>query len=533
MTELEREVARRRTFAIISHPDAGKTTLTEKLLLYGGAIRQAGSVKARKSDRHATSDWMEIEKQRGISVTSSAMQFSFEGFHINILDTPGHQDFSEDTYRVLVAADSAVMLMDASRGVEAQTIKLFKVCAMRGIPIFTFVNKMDRAAKDPFALMEELETVLGIRAYPVNWPIGVDGDFQGVYHRDTRVVELYFSGDHGRTKAKKTEVSIDDPAIEGMLDKHYLKRLREEIELLDEAGDPFDLDEIRRGRLTPMFFGSAITNFGVEPFLHRFLKYTLPPTPRESSDGLITPDEEDFSGFIFKIQANMNPAHRDRLAFLRVVSGVFRKDMTVWHSAQEKQIQVKAPQQFMADEREMVETAYPGDIIGLFDPGIYHLGDTLCEGKRHFRFARIPVFAPENFARVRPLDSMKRKQFLKGIGQLSNEGAIQMFLRDETGFEETLCGVVGVLQFDVLSYRLKTEYGVDLALDNLAYRHIRWVEESPCPVEQLQLTSTSARARDMDGHDVLLFENEWSVRLAEEKNKGLRLRELAPIDEEF
>ena len=533
MSELQKEVARRRTFAIISHPDAGKTTLTEKLLLYGGAIRQAGSVKARKSDRHATSDWMEIEKQRGISVTSSAMQFSFDGYHINILDTPGHQDFSEDTYRVLIAADSAVMLMDASRGVETQTIKLFKVCAMRGIPIFTFINKMDRAAKDPFALMEELETVLGIRAVPVNWPIGVDGDFQGVYHRDTRMVELYFSGDHGRTKAKKTEVSVDDPAIEGMLDKHYLKRLRDEIELLDEAGDPFDLDAIRRGELTPMFFGSAITNFGVEPFLQRFLKYTLPPTPRESSDGPIDPEDPEFSGFIFKIQANMNPAHRDRLAFLRVVSGTFRRDMFVWHSGGDKQVQMKAPQQFMADEREMVEIAYPGDIIGLFDPGIYHLGDTLVEGSRRFRFARIPVFAPENFARVRPLDSMKRKQFLKGMNQLSEEGAIQVFMRDETGFEETLCGVVGVLQFDVLTYRLKGEYGVDLVLENLPFRHIRWVESTPKDVLQLQLTSTSGRARDLENHDVLLFENEWSIRLALEKNKGLALRELAPLEDEF
>lgn len=533
MSDFSQEVMKRRTFAIISHPDAGKTTLTEKLLLYGGAIRQAGSVKARKSDRHATSDWMEIEKQRGISVTSSAMQFSFNGYHINILDTPGHQDFSEDTYRVLVAADSAVMLMDAARGVEAQTIKLFKVCAMRGIPIFTFVNKMDRAAKDPFALMEELETVLGIRCCPVNWPIGVDGDFQGVYHRDTRMVELYFSGDHGRTKAKKTEVSVDDPAIEGMLEKHYLNRLRDEIALLDEAGDPFDLKAIREGKLTPMFFGSAVTNFGVEPFLERFLQYTLPPTGRLSSEGEIDPLEPQFSGFIFKIQANMNPAHRDRLAFLRVVSGKFKKDMQVWHSGQNKLIQVKAPQQFMADEREMVEEAYPGDIIGLFDPGIYHLGDTLVEGGKKYRFAKIPVFAPENFAKIRPLDSMKRKQFLKGVQQLSNEGAIQMFVRDETGFEETLCGVVGVLQFDVLSYRLKSEYGVDLVLENLGYSHIRWIEACEGDVSRLSLTSTTARAKDMDGNPVLLFENEWSIRLAEEKNKGLRLRELAPMDEAF
>ncbi len=527
MTTLEREVGRRRTFAIISHPDAGKTTLTEKLLLYGGAIREAGSVKARKSARHATSDWMEIEKQRGISVTSSAMQFSFEGYHINILDTPGHQDFSEDTYRVLVAADSAVMLLDASRGVEEQTIKLFKVCRLRGIPIFTFVNKMDRAAKDPFALMEELEQVLGIRSCPVNWPIGVDGDFQGVYHRDSKMVELYFSGDHGATKAKKTEIGIDDPAIEGVLDRHYLKRLREEVDLLDVAGDAFDLKAIRAGDLTPMFFGSAITNFGVEPFLQRFLEYSLPPTGRQSNEGMVDPLDERFSGFVFKIQANMNPAHRDRLAFMRVVSGTFRRDMMVWHSGSNKQVQMKAPQQFMADDREMVEVAYPGDILGLFDPGLYYLGDTLCEGRK-LVFEKIPVFAPEHFARVRPFDSMKRKQFIKGVTQLSQEGAIQTFKRDEMGPEELIVGVVGVLQFDVLTYRLQSEYGAELKMDTLPYRYVRWVIQTPKPVEQLLLTSSSARARDAHDNDVLLFENEWSIRLAGEKNPGLELSDIAP-----
>ena len=524
---LRDEVARRRTFAIISHPDAGKTTLTEKLLLYGGAIRQAGSVKARKAERHATSDWMEIEKQRGISVTSSAMQFSFNGFDINILDTPGHQDFSEDTYRVLVAADSAVMLIDAAKGVEAQTIKLFKVCRMRGIPIFTFVNKMDRAAKDPFALMDELEDVLGIHACPINWPIGVDGDFQGVYHRDSKQIELYYGGDHGKRKAEKTEIALDDPALPEMLEKHYLNRLHEEIELLDAAGEKFDLGAVRAGKMTPMFFGSAVTNFGVEPFLERFLQYTPPPLPRESNEGLVDPNDERFSGFIFKIQANMNPAHRDRLAFLRVVSGEFHKGMNVWHSGTGKEIQVKQPQQFMADEREGIEVAYPGDIIGLFDPGIYHLGDTLCVGRK-IKFEKIPVFAPEHFARVRPLDSMKRKQFVKGILQLSEEGAIQTFLRNETGREDFLVGVVGVLQFDVLTYRLKSEYGVDLVLEQLPFGYVRWVIETPKPVADLKLTSTSARAMDAENRDVLLFENEWSIRLAQENNKGLELAELAP-----
>ena len=524
---LHEQVEKRRTFAIISHPDAGKTTLTEKLLLYGGAIRSAGSVKARKTDKHATSDWMEIEKQRGISVTSSAMQFVYDGYRINILDTPGHQDFSEDTYRVLVAADAAVMLLDAAKGVEAQTIKLFKVCRMRNIPIFTFVNKMDRAAKDPFSLMEELEQVLGIRSCPINWPIGVDGDFQGVYHRDEKTVELYFGGDHGKTKAGKTVISVDDPAFETALDRHYRDRLHDEIELLDEAGDAFDLAAVRRGELTPMFFGSAVTNFGVEPFLYRFLRYTERPLPRESDQGMIEPEDENFSGFIFKIQANMNPAHRDRLAFLRVVSGVFHKGMTVWHSGTNKEMQVKQPQQFMADEREGIEDAYPGDIIGLFDPGVYRLGDTLCTGRK-IRFEKIPVFAPERFARVRPLDSMKRKQFVKGINQLSEEGAIQTFQRNETGLEEFIVGVVGELQFDVLTYRLKSEYGVDLVMDRLGYRFVRWIRESPVPADQLQLTSTSARGFDVNNNPVLFFENDWSIRLAGEKNKGLELSDIAP-----
>ncbi len=524
--QILQEIAKRRTFAIISHPDAGKTTLTEKLLLYGGAIRQAGSVKARKAERHATSDWMDIEKQRGISVTSSAMQFVYDGFRINILDTPGHQDFSEDTYRVLVAADAAVMLIDAAKGVEEQTIKLFKVCRLRKIPIFTFVNKMDRAAKDPFALMEELEQVLGIRSCPMNWPIGVDGDFQGVYRRQTGDILLYSGGDHGASEAAQRAVPLDSAEAEALLDKHYLSRLREERELLDVAGDAFDQDAVLAGQLTPLFFGSAITNFGVEPFLDAFLSITPPPLPRMSDRGEIRPTEDFFSGFIFKIQANMNPAHRDRLAFVRIVSGEFQKGMTVYHSGTEKMMQLKQPQQFMADEREAVETAYAGDIIGLFDPGCFHLGDTLSTGGK-LHFSSIPVFAPEHFARVRPEDSMKRKQFQKGILQLAEEGAIQTFIRDETGREDFLVGVVGVLQFEVLDHRLKTEYGVNMLMDQLSFRYVRWVTHSPIPIDQLKLTSTSGRARDSEDRDVLLFENEWSIRLAMENNKGLELAETA------
>jgi len=522
----QEQIEKRRTFAIISHPDAGKTTLTEKLLLYGGAIRQAGSVKARKAERHATSDWMDIEKQRGISVTSSAMQFEFDGFRINILDTPGHQDFSEDTYRVLVAADAAVMLIDAAKGVEAQTIKLFKVCRMRGIPIFTFVNKMDRAAKDPFALMEEIENVLGIRTCPMNWPIGVDGDFQGVYIRDTGVISLYSGGNHGANMVEEKQVRLDAPEAEKWIAPLYLERLRNEIELLDVAGDVFNLDAALHGQLTPMFFGSAITNFGVEPFLESFLDITPPPLPRASDMGEIVPTAEFFSGFVFKIQANMNPAHRDRLAFIRVVSGEFRKDMSVWLSGDDKTIQLKQPQQFMANEREAVETAYPGDIVGLFDPGFFHLGDTLSNGPK-LHFSSIPIFAPEHFARVRPEDSMKRKQFLKGLTQLAEEGAIQLFTRTETGFEELIAGVVGMLQFDVLEHRLRTEYGVTMLMDSLPFRHVRWVTKSPIPIDKVKLTSTSGRAKDGNQRDVLLFENEWSIRLATENNAGLELADVA------
>ena len=524
--ELAEETRRRRTFAIISHPDAGKTTLTEKLLLYGGAIRQAGSVKARKAARHATSDWMEIEKQRGISVTSSAMQFDFDGYRINILDTPGHQDFSEDTYRTLVAADSAVMLLDFARGVEAQTIKLFKVCRLRSIPIFTFVNKLDRAGRDPFDLMQELEDVLGIRSCPVNWPIGIHGDFQGVYHRDERVVELYQGGNHGTERVRVRRIAIDDPALPSVIGQSYYDKLLEDIELLDVAGDAFDLQKILAGELTPMFFGSASNNFGVEPFLKRFLSYTKSPAPRVSDQGEIDPASDKFTGFIFKIQANMNPAHRDRLAFMRICSGVFEKNMEVWHSSSGKRIRLSQPQQFMAQEHESVETAYPGDIIGLFDPGIMRLGDTLCTGSP-VQYGGIPLFAPEFFCRISPVDSMKRKQFLKGVSQLSQEGAIQTFKRPNIGREEIVAGVVGVLQMDVLEYRLKSEYGVDIVREPLEFTHARWVVKTPKPIDRLRLASTVAYAIDRSGRDVLMFTNDWSIRLATENNEGLVLAETA------
>ena len=522
MSELTQQINRRRTFAIISHPDAGKTTLTEKLLLYGGAIRMAGSVKARRAEKHAVSDWMEIEKQRGISVTSSVMAFDYEGYRINILDTPGHQDFSEDTYRTLMAADSAVMLIDAAKGVEQQTIKLFKVCSLRGIPIFTFVNKMDRAGKHPFDLMEELENVLGIRSCPINWPIGTDGDFKGIYDRQSASVELFSGGNHGQSKVSSVSGSVDDEALAAQLGKYYHDRLKEEIDLLDAAGDNLDMDKVAHGKLTPMFFGSAMNNFGVEAFLEKFLSFTAPPSPRMAGDVLVQPDSPDFSGFIFKIQANMNPAHRDRIAFLRICSGKFEKGMTVKQAATGKDIKLAQPQAFMADAREGVEEAWAGDIIGLFDPGIYALGDTLYTGKK-VEYAGIPVFAPEHFARVSTLDSLKRKQFLKGVTQLATEGAVQTFRRADGIGEEVIVGVVGVLQFEVLQYRLKNEYGVDVKVTPLSFTAVRWVAETPRELNKLRLPSTALIAKDRNDRDVILFESEWSIRWALENNKGLQL----------
>lgn len=522
------EVRRRRTFAIISHPDAGKTTLTEKLLLYGGAIRLAGSVKSRKAQKYATSDWMEIEKQRGISVTSSVLQFDYKGYCINILDTPGHQDFSEDTYRTLVAADSAVMVIDGAKGVEEQTIKLFHVCKMRGIPIFTFVNKLDRACKDPFELMEEIENVLGIRAYPINWPIGTNGDFKGVYNRKLAEVEVFSGGDHGQTQVSSVEGSVDDGIFRELLGPHLHDKLCEDIELLDMAGDEFDLKMVRKGELTPMFFGSALTNFGVEPFLNEFLEMTTQPSPRMSDNGDIYPDDENFSGFIFKIQANMNPAHRDRIAFMRICSGKFEKGMEVYHVQSGKMIKLAQPQQFLAQERAIVEEAYPGDIIGLFDPGIFNLGDTLCERQPYFKYHGIPVFPPEHFARVYAADSMKRKQFIKGINQLSEEGAIQVFKQLDIGREELIIGVVGMLQFEVLEYRMLHEYGVEIKIQNLPYRYIRWLEEKDEEyLHDLYISGDIMKVLDSNDAPVLLFVYEWGIQRVIEGNKGLKLKEMS------
>ena len=523
---LKQEIERRRTFAIISHPDAGKTTLTEKFLLYGGAINLAGTVKGRKAAKHAVSDWMEIEKERGISVTSSAMQFQYDGKVINILDTPGHQDFSEDTYRTLMAADSAVMVIDGSKGVEAQTIKLFKVCVMRGIPIFTFINKFDREARDPFELLSEIEEVLGIHTCPVNWPIGCGKNFKGVYERGERKI-ITFRAEMGGAKELETHTYIlEDAGLEEGIGFQNLEKLKEDIELLDGAADELDLEKVRAGKLSPVFFGSALTNFGVEPFLRHFLSMTTAPLPRMSDQGPIDPFSPDFSAFVFKIQANMNKAHRDRIAFMRICSGQYKAGMEVNHVQGGRKLRLTMPTQMMADERQIIETAYAGDIIGVFDPGIYSIGDTLEASGKRFCYEGIPTFAPEHFARVRQIDTMKRKQFLKGVMQIAQEGAIQIFQEFNTGMEEIIVGVVGVLQFEVLTYRLKNEYNVEVGLEQLPYEYIRWVENpQEVNLDKLSGTSDMKKVRDLKGNPLLLFAHEWSVKMVLDRNEGLKLSE--------
>ena len=526
MSEITNEIKKRRTFAIISHPDAGKTTLTEKFLLYGGAINQAGSVKGKATAKHAVSDWMEIEKERGISVTSSVLQFNYGGYCINILDTPGHQDFSEDTYRTLMAADSAVMVIDASKGVEAQTRKLFKVCVMRHIPIFTFINKLDREAKDTFELLDDIEKELGIATCPINWPIGSGKEFKGVYDRAKREVELFSDTKKGTAMGEVKTVPIDAPETEELIGSDAKDILADEIELLDGAAAEFDQELVDKGQLSPVFFGSALTNFGVETFLKHFLKMTTSPLPRRSDHGEIDPmTEKDFSAFVFKIQANMNKAHRDRIAFMRICSGEFEAGMSVYHVQGGKDVRLSQPQQMMASERKMIDKAYGGDIIGIFDPGIFSIGDTLTTSKEKFAYEGIPTFAPEHFARVRQVDTMKRKQFVKGINQIAQEGAIQIFQEFNTGMEEIIVGVVGVLQFDVLKYRLQNEYNVEIRLENLPYEYIRWIENEEIDMDRLSGTSDMKKIMDLKGHPLLLFAHEWSIRMTEERNEGLILSE--------
>lgn len=526
MADFIKEVERRRTFAIISHPDAGKTTLTEKFLLYGGAIQEAGMVKGKQSSRHAVSDWMEIEKQRGISVTSSVLQFNYNDYCINILDTPGHQDFSEDTYRTLMAADSAVMVIDGSKGVEDQTRKLFKVCVMRHIPIFTFINKMDRDAKDPYELMEEIEQELGIKTCAINWPIGSGKEFQGVYEREKKEVIRFSFGKRGaKEMAETVKIDLQDDTLAELIGTEHCEKLREDVELLDGASEEFDLEAVRAGKLSPVCFGSALTNFGVEPFLEHFLAMTTSPLPRMAGDQLIDPFDPNFSAFVFKIQANMNKAHRDRMAFMRICSGKFEKGMEVYHVQGKKKVKLNQSKQLMASDRETVEEAYAGDVIGIFDPGIYSIGDTLCTASNKFEFDGIPTFAPEHFASIRNKDSMKRKQFVKGVEQIAKEGAIQIFQSPLSGMEEIIVGVVGVLQFEVLEHRLKSEYNVDIERTNLSYRFIRWIGNKEIDLNKLNLSSDTKKIQDLKGNFLLLFTNDWGIRWAEKNNPELILEE--------
>ena len=487
MASLNDEIKRRRTFAIISHPDAGKTTLTEKFLLYGGAINLAGTVKGRKATKHA---------------------------------------FSEDTYRTLMAADSAVMVIDGSKGVEAQTIKLFKVCVMRHIPIFTFVNKMDREARDPFELMSEIEEVLGIHTCPINWPIGCGKSFKGVYDRQTKKITTFTAAMGGQKEVATETFDVEGTDVDSVIGSDFHAQLRDDIELLDGASDEFDQELVSAGKLSPVFFGSALTNFGVETFLEHFLNMTTSPLPRKTTTGVIDPFREDFSAFVFKIQANMNKAHRDRIAFMRICSGKFEAGMEVNHVQGGKKIRLTQPQQLMAESRKIIEEAYAGDIIGVFDPGIFSIGDTLCTSNEKFQFEGIPTFAPEHFARVRQIDTMKRKQFLKGVNQIAQEGAIQIFQEFNTGMEEIIVGVVGVLQFEVLTYRLKNEYNVDVRLEQLPFEYIRWVENpEEVDVAKIQGTSDMKRICDLKGNPLLLFINSWSVGMVEERNPNLKLSE--------
>ncbi len=517
---------KRRTFAIISHPDAGKTTLTEKLLLYGGAIHAAGAVKSRKAQRAATSDWMEIERKRGISVTSSAMAFDFGGYRYNLLDTPGHQDFSEDTYRTLTAADCAIMLIDAAKGVETQTRKLFEVCRMRGTPIVTFVNKLDRPARDPMELMTEVEEVLKLRTAPVTWPVGSGDRFQGVYDRAHKQVLTFERTAHNATKAPVTVSGIDDPALDGLLGEDAVKTLREEIELLDGAGEHYDQARFLAGEITPVFFGSALTNFGVEPFLLAFAAMCPTPGAHKANVGVIEPEDERFSGFVFKVQANMDPSHRDRIAFLRVCSGKFTGGMRVHHFRLGKEIRLARAEQLMAQERQSVDEAWAGDIIGLYDPGLFRIGDTLSTGEP-LSFDTVPRFSPEHFARMVLLDPMKRKQMQKGIEQLSEEGTIQLFL--EPGREkDPILGVVGELQFEVLKYRLEHEYGAKVELERLGYTYARWVDGPQTP-QEIAKARIAMGVSDQDGRPVALLRDDWELRRAIADNPTWKFNGTAPI----
>jgi len=518
--QLEREVASRRTFAIISHPDAGKTTLTEKLLLYGGAINTAGAVSARRRQRAATSDWMQLERERGISITSTVLQFPYNGLTLNLLDTPGHQDFGEDTYRTLLAADSAIMLLDAAKGVEPQTKKLFAICRARRIPLFTFINKMDRPARDPLELLDELENVLGIGAFPINWPIGNGPSFRGVYDRTSKEVHLFERTVHGAKRAAVRVTDVRDPHMRELTDEATFVEFLDGIELLDGAGHAFEPAAMLRGEATPVFFGSAVTNFGVELFLDRFVQMSPAPLARPANTGPVSPTSSEFSGFVFKIQANMDPRHRDRVAFVRVCSGRFERDMTVRNMRTGKDVRLTRAMKLFASERESVDKAFAGDVVGLANPGVFAIGDTLCEGNR-IVFERIPAFEPEHFAAVRSIDTSSYKSFQKGIAQLREEGAVQVMYPWNSMRTEPILAAVGELQFEVAKYRLESEYGVKTEFTSLPYAMARRLLGARPAIEAVNLPSNARLVEDWEGAALGLFESEWSLRLAQEWNANV------------
>jgi peptide chain release factor 3 len=515
-----REIARRRTFAIISHPDAGKTTLTEKLLLYAGAIELAGAVRGRKSQRHAVSDFMEMEQQRGISISAAALEFELDGHHVTLLDTPGHQDFSEDTYRTLLAVDSVVMVLDAAKGIEPQTRKLFDVCRARGLPVLTFINKLDQPALDPFELLDQIERVLGIAAAPMNWPLGDGVDFAGVYDLEKNTVLLYERGVRGQ----RTEpVAVHDPAdavLERMIGPDRQRQLIEAVEMISGAGTRFDLEAYRAERLTPVFFGSALNDFGVDPFLRALLALAPSPAPRPTEGGPVHPTDPDFSGFVFKMQANMNPRHRDRVAFVRVCSGRLSKDMSAMNARLDAPIRLSRVYRFFGRDRETVPEAYPGDVIGLVNPGRLAIGDTLYSGRK-VTFPPIPQFPAERFAYLRPAD-VRHKRFDEAVQQLEEEGLMQVFT-PQTGLRHPVVGVVGALQFDVIEARLQSEYGIRAVLEPLPHVSARWPIAQPGNTRPLSLTTSGAMAlKDRHGRDVILFESVWELRYVSEANPGFQ-----------
>ena len=525
---LAEEVARRRTFAIISHPDAGKTTLTEKLLLYGGAVQLAGSVTARKTQRHAASDWMDIEKERGISITSTVLAFPYGGCQLNLLDTPGHQDFSEDTYRTLTAVDSAVMVLDGSRGIEPQTLKLFDVTRRRHTPIFTFINKIDRPAKEPLDLMDEIEQTLGMQTYPMNWPIGDGEDFRGVYDRMTGTVQLYQRTEHGSKRVPVQVSDLSDPALAERIGAERAAKLQEEIELLELAGTPFDIDEILAGRLTPVCFGSALTNFGVQLFLDNFIELAPPPGPQATDKETMEPTDPRFSGFVFKIQANMDRRHRDRVAYFRVVSGKFERDMDAWHPRLGRKVRLSRPMRLFGQDREVVDEAYAGDVVGLVSTGTFTIGDTISS-EDVGEFSALPRFQPEHFALLRHARADKYKQFLKGLSQIEEEGGIQLFYPVSTGSREPIMAAVGVLQFDVVRYRLEAEYNVETIMEPLSYTAARWVSGDDAEITSIGNGRGRMRAEDHEGRPVILFTTEWDLRYAEENASNVTFASLAGI----